>query len=187
MNNLDKTMAQNENNEDFAQENEAEETENHEQEHAETPDEQEDVNELKKKLATLEAQKDHWRKKAQTKEEKAEEMEEKSSNQDLTSRDFLSLAKADVHEDDIDDVVEYAQFKGISVSEALRNDVVKTILSNKAEYRKTAEAANTSNARKSSSKVSDDALLTNLKKGNVPDSKDEAERLFWARRGGKRG
>jgi hypothetical protein len=136
--------------------------------------------ELKKKLATIEAQKDHWRKKAQ---EKKEDKHESSIN----PKDLYALMQSSVHEDDIDDVAEYAKFKKISIAEALKTDVVKTILSNKSEFRKTAEVSNTSNARRGAMKVSDNTLIANLSKGEIPTKgSEEAERLFWAKRGGKR-
>lgn len=180
MTNLDKTMAQNEHNEDYAQENEAEETVNQEQ-HEEVAEENNEVEELRKKLQTLEAQKDHWRKKAQS--SKDESKEEPKSSSDLSSRDLLALAKSDVHENDIDEVLEYARFKKMSVAEALQSGVVKTILSDNAELRKSAEAANTRQVRKGAVKVTSDKLLSDLSKGEVPESKEDAERLFWARKG----
>jgi len=105
----------------------------------------------------------------------------------LNSKDLFALMKANVSEDDIDDVVDYAKFKNISVSEALKSSAVKAIIAEKTEFKKTAEVSNTSNARRGSSKVSDDVLLSNLSKGNIPEKgSEEAERIFWARRGGKR-
>jgi hypothetical protein len=136
--------------------------------------------ELKKKLATIEAQKDHWRKKAQ---EKKEDKHESSIN----PKDLYALMQSSVHEDDIDDVAEYAKFKKISIAEALKTDVVKTILSNKAEFRETAQKANTGAARRGATKLSDDVLLANAAKGDIPaPGTPEAEQLFWAKRGGKR-
>ena len=184
MTNLDKTMATNDNEEIVTQENDTEDTENHEQEHDENLEEHDEVEELRKQNKTLEAQKDHWRKKAQTKNDKPEDSTAKG---DLSSKDLLSVMRANVHDDDLDEVIEFAKFKGISVSEAMNNDVVKTILSNNTEFRKTANTANTANARKGAQKVSSDTLTANLSKGQVPDTNEESEALFWARRGGKRG
>lgn len=167
----------------IAPENDTETTENEEQELDKKPEVDAEKEELKKRLKTAEAQKDHWRKKAS---EKKESKEETSSTGSLDTKDLLALTRADVHEDDIDEVVDYAKFKGISVSEALSSDVVKTLLSNKKEFRKTAEVTNTGTAKKGSVKVTDDTLLKNLSDGKIPESREEAERLFWARRGGKR-
>lgn len=106
------------------------------------------------------------------------------TTQNLSSKDILALSKSDIHEEDIDEVIEYAKFKKISVTEALGSDVVKTILSNKSEFRKTAEMTNTGSAKKGAVKISDEALISNFKKGEIPEKgSEEAERLFWARRG----
>lgn len=119
-------------------------------------------------------------------EVKIETKKNESSNT-LSQRDFYALNQAQVHIDDFDDVVDYAKFKKISVTEALNSDVLKTVLANKSEFRKTSNVSNTSAARKGAVKVSDDALLSNLSKGNIPEKgSEEAERIFWARRGGKR-
>ena len=91
-----------------------------------------------------------------------------------------------IHEDDIEEVLDLAKFKKLSLAETLKLGATKAILAEKEEFRKTAEASNTGNARRSATKVSDDVLLANLSKGEVPKSASEAEALFWARRGGKR-
>lgn len=194
MNNIDKTMTtKNESEEVVTQENDTDKTENDEQkqdtsEEVEVDDEKES---LKEKLKTMEAQKNHWRDKA-TKKSSSDEKDEDDDTEDSTStkitiKDQQALLRNNVHEDDIDEVVEYAAFKKISVSEALKSDVIKTTLSNKAEFRKTAETSNTSSAKKGASKVSDDTLVSKLSKGEVPEKgSEEAERLFWAKRGGKR-
>lgn len=143
-----------------------------------------DVSELQKKLKTVEAQKEHWRKKATT---QTQAPKQEQSVDSLSSKDLLSLMKAEVNEDDIDDVVEYATFKKISIADALKTSTVKAIIAEKNEYRKTAELSNTSNVRKGVTKVSDDTLVRKLNDGEVPSiGSEDAERLFWARRGGKR-
>lgn len=117
-----------------------------------------------------------------------EDKETKSNDKNqLSSIDTIAIMRANVHTDDIDEVVEYAKFKGISVSEALKSSVVRGLLSEKEEFRKSEEVANTSSSRRVVNKVTPDALLKNLSKGEVPEegSKD-AEEIFWARRGGKR-
>ena len=184
MNNLDKTMATNEHNEDITLENDAETTENTEQEQEENLDGHDEVEELRKQNKTLEAQKDHWRKKAQTKND---EPEDSTSKGNLSDSDMLTIMPADVHTDDLAEVKEFAKFKGISVAEALNNPVIKTTLSLNDEFRKTAKTSNTANARKGGQKVSSDTLIANLSKGEVPSTPEESEALYWARRGGKRG
>lgn len=110
-----------------------------------------------------------------------------ANSQGLSSKDLIAIMQNQVHEEDIDDVIEVATLKHISVAEALKLDLTKTILAKKSEYRKSAETANTAPARKGATKVSDSELLSKLSDGKVPEKgSEEAERLFWARRGGKR-
>lgn len=92
-----------------------------------------------------------------------------------------------IHEDDFQEVKDMANFKKISIAEALKLSATKAILAERAEFRKTAEVSSTGNARRGPTKVSDDTLLKNLAEGKVPQSgTPEAEALFWAKRGGKR-
>ncbi len=118
------------------------------------------------------------------KEEKVEE-----TKGDLVSRDTIALIQAKVIEsEDIDEVLEYAKFKKISVSEALKSSVVKATLAEKAEFRRTAEAANTGTNKRVVNKVDDAAALEEtFQKGEIPDKgSTKAEQVFWARRGGKK-
>lgn len=106
---------------------------------------------------------------------------------DLSQKDVLVLAKANIHEDDIEEVIEFAKFKKIPVSEALKNQTLKTILAEKEEHRKTANATNTGSQRRVVNKVTDEKLVSDLSEGKVPEKgSEDAERLFWAKRGGKR-
>lgn len=105
----------------------------------------------------------------------------------VTQKDLYALGQANVHLDDFDDVVEYAKFKKISIQDALKSDVIKTVIATKSEFRKTSEVSNTTAARKGAVKISDEILLSNLYEGKIPEKgSEEAERIFWARRGGKR-
>lgn len=101
---------------------------------------------------------------------------------DLSAMDTIAIMNAKVDTEDIEDVVDYAKFRGISVAEALKSQVLKTILADKEEKRTSANAANTNNARAGQKKVTDDTLVSNMKKGEVPEpGTPEAEQLFWAR------
>lgn len=141
-----------------------------------------DVEALKKENATLKAQKDHWKKKATSTTETKTEGKETKTEGVLSQKDFIALAKADIEDEDIDEVVEYATFKKISVSEALKSNMIKTLLSEKAEARKVANATNTGTTRKASSQASDDSLTSNFKKGQLPDKDEDIERLIKARK-----
>lgn len=183
---------ENEEEETIDSQNDTESTENDNEESVEsTETEETDLQaEVKKATAPLYArmkQAEEEAKKLKAKLAGKSESSTEKSKGELPQKDLLALISAKVHEDDIDDIVEYATFKKISVAEALKSDVVKTILSNKAEFRKTAEVSNTGTARRGATKVSDDTLLSNLSKGEIPEpGSEEAERLFYARRGGQR-
>lgn len=101
------------------------------------------------------------------------------SQDGLSTKDVLFLAKADIHEDDMDEVLEWAKFKKVPVSEAYKQ--LKGVLEVKNEQRKTSATANISNARRSNSKVSDDTLIEKANKGDLPESQDDIDRLMKAK------
>lgn len=95
-----------------------------------------------------------------------------SEAKDLTSKDTIAIIQAGIHQDDIDDVVDYAKFKNMSVSDALKSSVIKATLSQKAEFRTTAEATNTGKTRSGSAKLSGEALLQKARTGEMPKESD---------------
>lgn len=114
---------------------------------------------------------------------KVSEPEKPKETQDLSTKDVLVLVQANVPSDDIDEVVEYARFKNIPVSEALKSPTVKAILADRKENRTVAEASNTGTVRRGSSKISDDALLSKASKGELPDSDEDLRRLIRLQKG----
>jgi len=120
-----------------------------------------EAKELKQKLKTFE----------QTKDTKA--------TVDLSSlKDQYALLQAQVPADDIEEVLSYAKYKAISVAEALKTTAVKAILSEKAELRKSSEAANTSGSKRTTLKISDEAIVQKSLVGDLPD---DPEALVEAR------
>lgn len=127
-----------------------------------------------------------WMKATQSTETKPEVKTTQHSSPAVT-QDDLVLSRSNVHDEDFDVVKKFAQLEGVSVREALKSEDLKAVLERRAGVRKTAEVANTTTVRRTSTKVDDNALLAKLSKGEVPDKgSEEAERIFWARRGGKR-
>jgi hypothetical protein len=100
-----------------------------------------------------------------------------SDSDKLSQTDLIAIIKAEVPTEDIAEVTDYAELKGISVLEALKSSVVKTILKEKAEERNTAEATSTGASKRGSSKVSDDTLLSDYDKGKLPESEKDMDRL----------
>lgn len=101
----------------------------------------------------------------------------------MSFADMKALIQEKVHDDDVPQVQEYAALKGISVAEALKSNVVKTILKENEEARNVSVATNVSTARRTKSSVSDDVLLANAQKGVLPESSEDIARLNRARWG----
>lgn len=111
----------------------------------------------------------------------------KKSDSSLSPKDIYALMNAKVHEDDIEEVEKAARLLGKTIPDALKDMTVQAILKTKADYRRTAEATNIKTPRQGATKVSDTELMEKASRGEVPaKGSDEAERLFWARRGGKK-
>ena len=120
---------------------------------------------------------------------KLDEKKEETKSDDLSQKDLLAIVRADVHDDDIDEVRLFAKSHNIEVAEALKDRRLKAILSDNAEVRKSAEATSVKPARSGAPKVSPEVIVAQASKGgeNIPKAGTaEAEALFWARRGGKR-
>ena len=107
---------------------------------------------------------------------KADKPSEKQDVQ-LTPMDAIMLSKANITEaDDIEEVLAYANFRKIPVKDALKDKTMKTILAERAEQRQTAEATNTGNARRGSSKLTDEQVVANADTGKLPDDAGELAR-----------
>lgn len=161
---------------------ETEATENEtetEAEESEDSEEEVDIEALRKENETLKAQKEHWRKKAE-KSTASKEGDDAPKTGGLSEKDVVYLAKTDIHEEDIDEVLEMAKLKfGGDVRKA--HQFMKPILAEKAEKRKTSETSHTGSARRSSQKLSDEALLEKASTGNIPESDEEIQRLIRAK------
>jgi LPS O-antigen subunit length determinant protein (WzzB/FepE family) len=148
---------------------------------------EENVDEVKAKLAKAEELANNYKIRAEKAEKlaktvKVEAKPEPSKPQSMSTRDYIALVNSKINEEDIVEVEDYAKYKGISIADALKSSVVKTLLSEKEEIRKTAQATNTSNARRGSSQVSPETLLAKARKGDVPDSDDEIQKLIRSRK-----
>ncbi len=120
---------------------------------------------------------------------KPKDVDENTTKTDsnLSTTDLYSLMTAKVPQEDVDEVVKSAKLLGKSIPEALADETVQAILNTRAEHRTTAKATNTQVARSGAKRVTDQEILDKASKGDFPDKgSDEATRLFWARRGGKR-
>lgn len=146
---------------------------------------EESAEDLKARLAKAEELATNYKVRAEKAEKKAKEIKPEAPQSDISMRDMFALSKANVNEDDIDEVVDYAKFKKISLSEALKSQTVQAILKEKEEKRNVANATNTGTQRRATNKLTDDALVSNASKGTLPESEEDMARLFMARKGRK--
>ena len=140
-----------------------------------------DADELKKKLAisdkklvTALAQKNHYKNKVNS-----QEVSEKK--EEISSKDLYALMNNKVPEEDVDDVIRAAKALDMSIPEALKSNVVKTILSDSKEKRTTADVANTDNTRMGPTQLTDETLLSNAVKGDIPDDDEGIAKLIEAK------
>lgn len=112
--------------------------------------------------------------------EKPEVKVDAPKEEGLSSKDVIFLAKADIHEDDMDEVLDWARFKGVSVSEAHKQ--LKPSLDIKTEERNSALATETGKGARGGSKVDGASLLEKAEStGEVPDDDAGMTKLAEAR------
>lgn len=90
----------------------------------------------------------------------------KSPSMDI--KDIRALQ--DVHDDDIEEVVEFSKFKKISIADAKRNPAIQSLLKTRAEERASALAASTQVSRRNKANSSEN-ILNKVK--NQEDMSDE--------------
>lgn len=96
---------------------------------------------------------------------------EKNPN-DLSPKDALLLAKAAVDLEDVDEVLEYAKFKKVSIQDALKSPMLTAMLSERKEERETAQATATGKQRTETPAITEAAILSKAEKGELPKEED---------------
>lgn len=149
-------------------------------------EEAEDVEAIKARASKAEELAKNYKIRAEKAERLAKEKSEATPKAspaagDMSSKDLYALMAEKVAPEDIDVVKDYASLKNISISEALKSSVIKSILSEKEEQRKVSTASNVGSSKRGSSKVSDETLLNNFKKNILPESDEDIERLVAIR------
>lgn len=114
-------------------------------------------------------------------------VEQEAKTNNLSNADMYTLIKADVPEQDIQDVVEYATLKKISIADALKSPIVKNILKEKSDERKIEEGTHSGASRRGNTTVNDDTLLENARNGKMPENEADMDRLIAARLKAKKG
>ena len=152
-----------------------------EHEEVEKKEKEDKEEELKKSKEIAENQKIRAEK-AEAKAKDTEEKDDLPPKNELSQNDLLALMRAKVTEEDTQEVVDYATLKKISVQEALNSDVIKSILAEKEEKRKTAEATNVDQKRKGQAILSGSDILKDAEeKGELPESEEGMEKLVETR------
>lgn len=157
----------------------AQDSNEQEEEALETSDE-ESSSELETRLAKAEELAQNYKIRAEKAERLAKASKEVPSTQkqtptagDLSQKDVIYLAKADIHDEDFDEVTKYASKNGVTVKEA--HEYLKPILAVKDEQRRIANATNTSSSKRGSGKVSSETIIENASKGRETDPEALAE------------
>jgi hypothetical protein len=118
----------------------------------------------------------NYKVRAEKAEKKAKEVQPSTS---LPQSDLLYLAKADIHEEDVEELTTYAEKMGVSVKEA--HEFLKPVFDIRQEQRKTAQTTETKSGRGKTQKTGDDYLDTALKTGELPDSDEAMQALILAK------
>ncbi len=148
-----------------------------------TPEESGEEVDWEAKAKKAEELANNYKVRAEKAEKKSKETVQTETRDGLSNKDVIFLAKADIHEDDMDEVLDWAKFKKVPVSEAYKQ--LKTTLQVRTEERKSAQVSNTNNARRGSSKVDGETLISNARAGKIPESDADITALLKAKMGVK--
>ena len=117
---------------------------------------------------------------------KAEKKVEPQTDSKLSIFDQKAIFDANIdNQEDLDEVLDYASRKNISVAEALKSTVIKATLAENAQIRNSAMAVNTGTGKRASGTVSDERLLADAKRGIMPDNPEDIAKLARMRIGKK--
>tara|TARA_R110000850_G_scaffold63547_1_gene143546 strand:- start:2440 stop:2964 length:525 start_codon:yes stop_codon:yes gene_type:complete len=161
----------------------------------ETPEEDVDVEEVEDIDTEPEEEAVDWEARAKKAEAaiikakskpKAEKVDAPRTDSKMSIFDQKAIFNADIDtQEDLDEIMDYADRKGISVADALQSTVIKATLAENAQIRKSAQAVNTGTGRRAGGAVSDDRLMSDAKKGIMPSSEEDIAKLARMRVGKK--
>jgi hypothetical protein len=151
-------------------------------------DEEETIEEVRARLAQAEEAKTKAETIAENQRIRAEKAERATKGEspkaepkatppagELAPKDLYALMEAKVPQQDVDEVIKAAKLLGKSVTEALQDDLVKTRLSQLAEFRKSAEVTSSGASKRTTTKVTDEMLIEKSEKGDDVDPEALAE------------
>ena len=107
---------------------------------------------------------------------------ETSKTDTLSPMDLIAITKANLDEEALKEAMDYAKYKKISVAEAIKSPAVKATIQLIEENKRVSEASNTGSARRGTSKISDETLIENARKGILPESDADTRRLVQIRK-----
>lgn len=102
------------------------------------------------------------------------------NNPTLSPKDSVLLAKS-VDADDIDEVLDYANYRKISVADALKDTTLVSILKERQETRRTAQATQINSANRTSQRDTAESMLQAATQNQVPADDDGIQALAAAR------
>ena len=117
---------------------------------------------------------------------KAEQTAEPRTDSKLSIFDPKAIFNANIDtQEDLDEVLDYADRKGITIAQALESSVIKATLAESAQIRTSAMAVNTGSTRRAGGTVSDERLMADAKAGKMPESAEDIAKLARMRIGKK--
>jgi len=109
---------------------------------------------------------------------KADKVDAPKTDSKLSIFDQKAIFNADIEtQEDLDEIIDYAERKNISVAEALKSPVIKATLNENAQIRNSAQAVNTGSGRRASGTMTDAQLMANAANGKMPSSDEDIAKL----------
>lgn len=152
-----------------------------EQTSEQTPEPQEESVDWEAKAKKAEELAKNYKIRAEKAEQEAKKkpVETETPKNDLSLKDYKALS--DIHDDDVDDVVEWAKFKKITIAEAKQSDHIQALLKDKSEKRQVAGATNTGSSKRVNTQNTGNEVLAKFEKtGQLPESDKDMELLAKA-------
>lgn len=129
---------------------------------------------------TVDAEKEELRKKVADLESKNRQLFERVKKGDsaLSTKDTIYLAKADIHEDDIEEVLTLAKNMGWDLPKA--HKYLTPVLKERKEERATAAVSATGKQRPTVSEATGSVILNRASQGKLPEDDEGIQRLVEA-------
>jgi len=108
--------------------------------------------------------------------------QEAQTDQNLTNKDLLALMGEKItDESDVEYLQKYAKGLGMTIAEALKDNIIKAKLEERQDERKTEQATNSGGGSSSNAKVTGASILKRAEKGDLPESAEDMDKLVKAR------